>query len=370
MSIIDIFKGKENTENMVLDVPKAEQGLDIPKVIFEDLVLQVKVGQWLGVLSSQKLVDEFINCTFSSSDELIKVANIPTEQLEEIVTKFGYVLKLVGIDNAETCTLSQYDKDNFSFNCHFNNSGNDANISLKNKIFFEPGVIINYQNECKAYEYYKESKNKPIRLDLQYYTIKNPENGNSCFRGLSLGEIAFILQNGEYSFSINISRDRRKNPDIFSWDIFRLKNEEALQQYLLGLSFPFEINEVYKKICEISVDSITDYQSFELKVDRKLDGENNKTTDMVSIFYGQISKFIITKGGKTIEINGDGSWSYDSPKLTVSQNNKGNITYTLNSIPSVDLLNIASPLEKYNEVCKDVEQVRLLTKTILKSEKK
>ena len=61
----------------------------------------------------------------------MKKVNIPVERFEKIVTRFGFLLKIVGIEKTETCTLNQFDKDNFSFNCHFNNSGNDVNISLR-----------------------------------------------------------------------------------------------------------------------------------------------------------------------------------------------------------------------------------------------
>lgn len=299
----------------------------------------------------------------------MKKLNIQTKKLEEIVTKFGLLLKLVGIDNAETCTLNQFDRDNFSFNCHFNNSGNDANISLRwgDMIDFGPEFIIDYQNESKNYEYWKESEEKSTRLNLQYYTIKNTENGNSCSRYLSPYSISFTLQNGEYTFSIDIDRPESIKADVFSDYTFKIKNEEQLQQYLLGLSFPFEINDVYKKICEISIDSITEYPNFNLKVVRKIDEKKNKITDMLSLTHGQLKKFIITKDGRTIAIDSDGNWSYDSPKLIVSQSDKGDINYTLNSLPSDELLNVANPFEQYNEVNKEVEQVKILTNTMLKN---
>lgn len=87
---------------------------------------------------------------------------------------------------------------------------------------------------------------------------------------------------------------------------------------------------------------------------------------MISLNHGQLKKFIITKGGRTITIDSDGNWSYDSPKLIISQCDKGNINYSLNSIPSDELLTASSPFEQYSEVSKEVEQVRKLAKTMLK----
>lgn len=54
---------------------------------------------------------------------------------------------------------------------------------------------------------------------------------------------------------------------------------------------------------------------------------------MISLNYGQLKKFIITKGESTITIDSDGNCSYDSSKLIISESDKGNINYSLNSIP-------------------------------------
>ena len=368
MNIKDIFKGKKSKENQTLDIPKVEkEALAVPKVIFEDLELQVTIGQWLGILPSQQGFGNsgFTIYTHLSAKKLMKKVNTPAKKFEEIVTKFGLLLKITGIENTETCTLNQFDKDNFSFNCHFNNSGNDANISLRwgDMIDFGPEFTINYQNESKTYDYWAESEEKPTRLKLQHYTIKNPENENSCYRYLSPYTAYFTLTNGEYSLSIEIKRPESIKVDVFSNYVFRLEDEKQLQQYLLGLTFPLEINEVYKKICEISTSSLNEYPSFKIEVKRKL---NNKTTDMISLNHGQLQNFIITKGGRTITIDSYGNWSYDSPKLIISQSDKGNINYSLKSIPSDELLAASSPFEQYSEVSQEIEQVRKLTKTMLK----
>lgn len=50
MNIKDIFKGKKLKKDKLLDISKAEKELlDVPKVVFEDLELQVTIGQWLGI---------------------------------------------------------------------------------------------------------------------------------------------------------------------------------------------------------------------------------------------------------------------------------------------------------------------------------
>ena len=203
-------------------------------------------------------------------------------------------------------------------------------------------------------------------MELQSYTIKNSENGNSCYRYLSPYKAYFTLENGEYCFLIEIDRPKSIKVDVFSNYVFRLKNEEQLQQYLLGLTFPLKIDEVYNKICEISTNCVEEYPNFEIRVERKIDKKNNKKTDLISLKHGRFNQFIITKNGITISIDNNGNWSYDSQKFIISQNNNGNINYSLNSTSSDELFNVATPFEHYNEVSQEVEKVRKLTKDIIK----
>lgn len=232
-----------------------------------------------------------------------------------------------------------------------------------------PEFTINYQNMSKTYDYWQEYEERSIRLKLQHYTINNPENGNSCYKDLSVDTANFILKNGEYSFSIDIKRPKSSKVDVLSDYVFRLENEEQLQQYLLGLTFPLDINEVFKKICEISTSSVNEYPSFKIEVKRKLDKNNNKTTDMISLNHGQLEKYIITTRGKTIAFDSDGNSSYDSPKLAISESNEGKINYSLNSIPRDELLTALPLFEQYREVSQEIEQVRKLTNTIFKGKK-
>lgn len=366
MNIIDLFKRKKEKES--LDISKKENELlNIPKVVFEDTELQITVGQWLDILPSRQGFGNS-GVTFYmhlGAEELMKKLNISPKEMKEIETEFGFLLKLVGIEETEVCTLNQFDRDNFSFHCHFN-SGSDATISLRWGSFMDspPKFIINYQNESKIYSYWKDSTKK-IELTLESYSTKNEKNGTSCFRYLSPYTAYFTIQNKEYTFSVEIGNPTPSK--TYSNKAFKLKNEEELREYLLDLSFPFEINEVYKKICEISIDSVHKYPRFKLEVEKKLDEKNKKTTDKLSLAYGQLERFIIVRNGKTISIDSNGNWSYDSEKLTLSQK-EGEINYHF-TIPSKELSTIASPLEQYSAVCEEINKIKILTKNILKNDK-
>ena len=355
MNIKNVLKEKNFNNRQTLNILKDKKEiLDVPKVIFKDSELQFTIGQWLGILSSQK---NWVNSHFAIYKYL------KAKKFREIEKKFGLLLKMTGIENTETCILSQFNKNNFSFNCHFNNSDNDANISLRwgDMIDFNSELIINYQNECKTYDYWTEYGENTTRLKLQDYTIKNPENENSCYRYLSTYKIYFTLTNGKYSFLIEIERPESIKADIFGdYDyVFRLENEDQLQQYLLGLTFPLEIDEVYKKICEISTNSVDKYPNFKIEIKRKIDKKKDKTTDMIYLEHGQLKKFIITKNGKTIEFDESVNLSYNSHNLYVNQDHKDATNNSLNSISGDELTSF--------ELRQEIEQVKKLAKNMFKT---
>lgn len=371
MNIKDLFKrkNKEEEPNQELAVDEVKEEIDIPNVVFEDLELQVTVGQWLGLLSSRQGTGNSSIMLYShlSAAELMERTNIPAEKFDEINEKFGLLLKSAGIDTTETCTLDQFDKDKFSFNCHFSNEDMDAKISLRWGDFmdFGPEFTIDLPNITKTYDYCGEYEDRPARLSLRHYTISNPNNGNSCHRYLSPYSSNFSLQNGDYTFSIEIDKPEGITHDLFSDYVFAIRNEEQLEQYLLGLSFPIAIDEVYKSICEISASPVSEYPKFKIEVEKKVDEKNSKTIDMVSLSHGKLKKFIITKNGRTIAIDGDGNWSYDTPRLAMSQSEKDGVNYRLNSIPSEELILMDSPLDEYNKVSQEVDEIKVFTKTML-----
>ncbi len=338
----DVFK-----RNETLGISTEERKQEIPKVIFDDLVLQVAVGEWLGILPSYRVFAEPTFFTPLDATEVLKGVKIPVEKLTEIAKKFGVLLRAVGIDSTETCILSGLDKNNFSFKCHFNNSGNDANISLNwgDTISFNNEITINCQNKSKTYEVWGDFETEEVRIRLQNYIIKNAANGNSCMRFLEPHNAYFELENGDYRFSIDITGPRGVKSDVL-----KIRNENQLQQYLLGLTFHFDINEVYKKICETSIDSIAEYPYFVLKVERKKGEKPYKTTDKIFLSYGQLKECIITKCGKTIAIDSDGNWSYSYESTKTFE----------------ELSNVTNPFADYNEVNQEIEKTKALTKSMLK----
>lgn len=344
---------------------------DVPKVVFDDLELQVTIGQWLGLLSSSQ---SFGNSSFKvythlDAEELMKRLHIPAKTFNEIAEKFGILLKACGIENSETCIIRNYDKKNFSFRCDLKNSCRSHDISLRwgDWMDFGPQFVLKDENSTMTYDYISETEERPIGLQLQNFTINNPENGNSCYRFYSPYSAYYTLENGQYTFKIEISCPESKDIDVFNRKDFVLKNEEQLKKYLLGLSLPFDICEVYKRICEISLGSAGKYPKISLNVTRNIDKNNNITTDNITLEGGKLKSFIITKDGKTISIDNKGNWAYSSSRLDVSQNYEGLVNYNLKALSQADLEKSPSPLEQFNSAKDEVDGVKVFVKTIFKN---
>ncbi len=372
--IIEKIKGvntdkiDNNKNEDVINVTPVD--LDVPKVIFKNIILEVTIGQWLGIFSS--LVgrgnSEFKIYTHLAAEELMEFLSPSSKDLDIVALKFGALLKSIGVDSSETCVLGDFDKDKFTFKCHFDNSGEDVSMkaSWGDGIDFGPELTIESEKESKTYDYISEYKERPASLHLQHSTIKNPDNDSSCYRFMSPYSLSLSLSNGSHNLELNISRPNYNVDDPRRDEDFVLKNEDELRQYLLGLSFPINIGEVYKDICRISIDSVRSFPKFKLIVKEKTDKDKEKITDMVSLSYGNLEKFVMTKDGRTIGLDGDDNWSYGLGNLSLSQQD-GAVSYSLSAVPQKEFLAVASPFEQLDKANKEVNQTKVYVKTILEN---
>lgn len=333
---------------------------NVPKVIFKDLMLQIEVGKWLEIIPISPCYNYDIKNL--NDKKIIKKYNISNEKLKKIEESFEYILKLTGIDTNEICTLDNFNQERFTFNCHFNNSNTNADITLTNEDLMDTiaKITINYPKEGKTYRYVKEEKKEPLQL-INYKTINNE---NNYTRYLSSYGAYITLEDKEYKLSLDINKPKTNDLEVNN-DTYKLKNEAKLQQYLLNISFPIKIDEIYKKICEISLENIKNYPKISIEVKRKEIDNSDKITDNILIRNGILKKFTMTKNKKTVTIDKDGNWSYESPKLFINQTKNGNINYNLNDISKEEISNMDSLSEQYNIINEEVKKVKKLTKDII-----
>ncbi|MCM1053574.1 MAG: hypothetical protein NC483_06340 [Ruminococcus sp.] len=362
MNILKNFKwNKRMEETKDTEIPN-----ESIKIVFGDLMLQIKLGQWLNVLKPTKTYS-FSGISISTGlepEELIKKVGVSGAELELVAVKFGRLLKMTGIKDGETCVFSDYNEKEFSFNCHLEKANEDCKIYVRwgDLVDEMPEVIIDTVNTNRHYDYHEAYKDNPAKLTLQSYTLKK-DNGNELYRYISPYDVNYTLRSADYTLRIEM-----KNPKDIPFDeIFTYKysfaKEKELEEYLLGLSFPMDIFEVYRKIHELDTTSIADYPKFIIGVSKKIDGKREKTTDKVLFESGALKELTKTQNGKTISIDSLGAWSYETSSLTVVKNGS-EVKYNLTLQSEDELKDLTVPVKGFETVKSEIEQVRVLARTL------
>lgn len=313
-------------------------------IIFANYELQVEIGEWIGIFPEYRK-----HClSFRQKDEISK-------KVEQLLRKLGFGnFELCIIDNNKNVIC----KDMLSFTCCFNNDDrNVLNIELNRPVnLYEEAfkVTIYYKNIIKTY--ICSDIDELIKLDLESFTIENEQNNNLYTRTFSKKSIYINLENNSYSLIIVIQTNDSNNK------ISVLKNEEELEEYLLGLSFPVKIDELYKKINNISLDDISKYPNILIRVENK---EFDKVTDFINLENGLMDAFAMTRDGKTFSIDNKNNWSYESTSLAIKKNVKGEINYSLRVNSFDDMLQVGLPYEQFNLIEQEVEKTKGLVKSLL-----
>lgn len=343
-----------------------QKTLEPQNIVFNDVNLQVTIGQWLGQLSNTKVSNSIGVKVYThlNAEELRKRTQIPKEKFNEINKTFRKLLTIAGIDGNEICVLDDYDEKKFSFNCHLEKANKDAKISLRWGDFlnFLPEFIIEYDNKKKVYEYIKSCDDDSYKFELQTYTTTITENGNTYYRFYCAYFAPITVENENYKLELYVHNDEKIDLDFINNYTFKLNNEEKIKEYLLGLKFPAKIDEVYKTIYDISLNSIKKYPKFSIKVTKKIDENNSKITDEIVLNHGKLENFIITRNGKTISIDKNNCWQYESDKMYANENEKGNMNFGTKEMSKEEIsnLNINEQIKLINN---DIEKVKKLSKT-------
>ncbi len=338
----------------------------VPKVIFNDEELHVIVGQWLEVLASKNCSRVGVGASLITqlpADSLLQ-SGISQDEWAEVDYTFGMLLKQIGIEEKETCLFDDYNKEEFSFNCHFQELNDDAKIRLRWGSLIDdlPAMIIEYKNIVRAYDYHVGNSERPKAITISSFTAKNPENGNKVSTYASPYNANFEVSNAD--IIMNITVDRPEEIDARGDYIFRLKNDDKLVEYFLDMSFPPNLAEVYKKICEVGIDSVDDYPRFSIKVEKKAENKKAVITDRILVKKGRLCNFILTRNGKKVGIDCQGNTMYEENRFAINKSHGGGLDYHLNVNPNEDINSVGTLPDHVKKAQDEVEEVRLLAKTI------
>ncbi len=341
---------------------------DVPKVVIDDSELLANLGQWLEMLASrdQKYVSESLVAYMPISAKVLLEDGIHREQTDSITYTFGLLLKQLGVPETETCIFDDYDKESFSCNCHFEEEQDDARLRFRWGDWIDalPELELDYHNSKRTYEYLTAHNGRKPLLSLQSFTVVNPQNSNSIYSYLSPFDASFKVSNGDNTLSIKVSRPKRIHYESGSGYVFRLNNDQELVKYLLELDFPLAIDEVYKKMCEVSTDCVDEYPNYHVVVEKGIDDKKKQVTDEIMLKDGKLCIFTMTKKGKKVSVDSEGNMLYQDNQFSVNEDKEGKVEYHL-SIPSMkDLASLGTIEEHIDKARKEISDARSLAKTI------
>lgn len=275
----------------------------------------------------------------------------------DVAKQFGYLLKLAGIDSAETCIISydrQYSIICHSIKCYLKKANNKADITLflGDRENF-PSFAIDYHNTKKEYTYFPETTYFPMIFKPKCYRIVKPNDGYTFVRRFHNDKSEFSITKGQYDFSMVIGKKwiDQQNQKNYNY-VPKLQNEEGLTNYLLGLVFPCVVEDVYKEIKELSLQGITEFPHIRLEI--KKDGT---VTDAIDLSLGTWTEFTKTNDGQTISLGYQGDLTYQDDLVDY----RDGILCTRRGLRDI------SSVEKIEEIEEKARKVKKIARDIFQS---
>lgn len=345
MDFMKLF-GKEKREKNLSEEcaieDRKDEGITLPRIVLDELDLQEAVGRWLGLQSEQELC----------STRLVS-------------TEFAQVLKMIGVDSHEKCVLNHYDSKNNSFHMSFQKKMKDMEVTLKHSTFnSEKQLVIQEEQTEKTYGYVYGTN------DIEYYQLKGLIRGNTLWKGVVAGHscvCSLVVNSGKYKLVLQFPGMMNQNmfPEENGDVTDHLVHDEKLEAYLLGLTFPVAVEDVYKKICKLSSEKINNSHRFMMEIEK-----NGSSTDFIHVNKGEMVEFITTRKGKKISVDRLGNWTYESEEVSsIREGNQVDMTFHITAVNPDQIAKTISPQTEFERIEQEVGEVRTLTKTIFKSNK-
>lgn len=200
------------------------------KVTFSSKKLQRTIGNWLGILKDEKFISQ--------------------KKLDKVDKIFGTLLESIGIK--DDCILSNFNKEDFT--CFVFGSENISclNMSLRwtDGFNFNSQLYVSMENKSYVYDLDNFSKANNISLVLRSYRITNPETGTIIERYISEYFYSMTVTNKDKRVTIKVE----KKTQPYTGD-FRLNNEDDFDNYLLSLTYPISIDDIYQRLYMLCLSS-------------------------------------------------------------------------------------------------------------------
>lgn len=208
------------------------------KAIFDDKMLQIKMGQWLGIIqSTYKKNSIFTKYNIPCPAEDLLDNNTLKRSLDEVSEIFPRYLRLFGLDKSRFYIISGYNSDEESFDCDILETGKKAKIS------FSFGNFVDHPSQFRII--YDGQKSK-------YNFITDKSTNKKILVSKKIEDKTGIKESIFYDHYSLLFDDLRLNIEFKK----RLRNLNYLNEYIdnqklkesLLLSNNFTYDEICKKL--------------------------------------------------------------------------------------------------------------------------
>ena len=366
--LIASLTGKKKNDNIV---KIGRFSSDTPEVRINETELTVTLGQWMGLLPDAVKSGGNGMTIISSLDasELIKRNGISKIDFATIIRRFSYILSMIGIGSDNTCILDNFNEEDLSFRCNFFESGEIASMKIRFGSWLDecPALIVEFDGIVAKYDYWHADKKKPDRIHLSSVVKDLDKDGNKKFYHY-VSEFRYIgsVYDKENKVELEI-----KYPDSLEYGYSEnpYVNVDLLEEILSSVSFPVDIESLVAKLPKALLLEAKDFPTISVAVKKLEENKKDKVTDEAIFKNGEFEKLTLTRNGKKVTVDQFDTWSYSTDIANVSQittpNHGRALNYGYKSIPVDEFEHLESPQVLVDEAKKEVEEVKLLAKTML-----
>lgn len=236
------------------------------KAIFDDKILQIKMGQWLGILpSTYKKNSLFTKYKVPCLAEDLIESNTIKRSLDEVSETFPKYLRLFGLDKSRFYIISGYNSEEESFTCDVLETGKKAKISFSFGNFVDhPSQFRIIYNDQKIKYNFITDRNTGKKILVS----KKMENKDGIKEYVSYNCYALSFDN----LKLNVDfKKRLRNLNYLNEYI----DNQKLKESLLNLE-KITYDEIYKTLSDSLKLDFDDYGAIDIKFIDKNDTNEKK----------------------------------------------------------------------------------------------
>lgn len=261
-------------------------------VIFDDNLLQVIMGQWLGIIPSSIQKGNLFS-HYKQPQEAIELLNrneVSKQQLEQIELQFMEVLKLFGLED-DRYFIKDFNRENHTFHCILLNKEETASIQyiFGNFITFPSEFIVDYNDVISTYHFITDPRtSENILIAIQNQTKEFKEDKNVSF---------YRIEDVNQSFGITVEYFKQLTSldelsSVIDTDrlAYLLDNSNFLQQSFIEISQI--LGECLKK-------DLSFYRQIQLESIQDIEG--NQCRNRLILSHGKIQELVIANHPASLE---------------------------------------------------------------------